>query len=189
MAQRAEQAPRQLPRQRPRNNEVSGCHYKAAAGSFASIVRESYLEKRMNPFRWSLSGLTDMLSVRRQARDSSRLRVSNLTRGTELANCMEVADTAAKRSKGLLGREQLSPGEGLWIVPCESVHTFWMRFPIDLVYLDRKKRIRKLRGEVRPWRMSICLTAHSILELPSGTIRLTQTQRGDVIEFSEVPLK
>jgi uncharacterized membrane protein (UPF0127 family) len=99
---------------------------------------------------------------------------------------MEVADTSAKRNVGLLGREQLSSGEGLWIRPCQAVHTFWMRFPIDLVYLDRKNRIRKLSDEVPAWRMSACLVAHSVIELPSGTIRNTQTQPGDTLEFSDV---
>jgi uncharacterized membrane protein (UPF0127 family) len=98
---------------------------------------------------------------------------------------MEVADTAAKRNKGLLGRACLAPGEGLWISPCEAVHTFWMQFPIDLVYLDRKNRIRKLVSAVPPWRLSACLRAHSVIELPSGTIRETQTQPGDTLEFSE----
>jgi uncharacterized membrane protein (UPF0127 family) len=101
-----------------------------------------------------------------------------------MATCMEVADSAAMRNKGLLGRKRISPGEGLWIIPCASVHTFWMRFSIDLVYLDRKKRIRKLRSDVRPWRLSACLWAHSVLELPPGTIRGTQTQYGDRLEFS-----
>jgi uncharacterized membrane protein (UPF0127 family) len=96
---------------------------------------------------------------------------------------MEVADGGAKRNKGLLGREGLSSGEGLWIIPCEAVHTFWMRFPIDLVYLDSKKRIRKLVNAVPPWRLSACLRAHSVLELPAGTIRATQTQPGDTLEF------
>jgi uncharacterized membrane protein (UPF0127 family) len=101
---------------------------------------------------------------------------------------MEVADSAAQRNKGLLGRERLSPGEGLWIIPCEAVHTFWMRFPIDLVYLDRKMRIRKLSSDVRPWRLSACLWAHSVLELPPGTIHATQTQYGDRLEFSNAPV-
>jgi uncharacterized membrane protein (UPF0127 family) len=96
---------------------------------------------------------------------------------------MEVADSGPKRNKGLLGRECLACGEGLWIMPCEAVHTFWMRFPIDLVYLDSKKRIRKLVSEVPPWRLSACLRAHSVLELPPGTIRDTQTQRGDALAF------
>jgi uncharacterized membrane protein (UPF0127 family) len=138
----------------------------------------------MNPFRWIAMGLRNLLASRRQAPQDMRLRVSNLTRNTVLATCMEVADSAAKRNKGLLGRERLAPGEGLWIRPCEAVHTFWMRFSIDLIYLDRKNRIRKLVSEVPPWRLSACLMAHSVLELPSGTIRETRTQPGDTLEFS-----
>jgi uncharacterized protein len=124
-----------------------------------------------------------MTSSHQPSRDT-RLRVSNLTRGTVLASCLEVADSGPKRSKGLLGRKGLAAGEGLWIVPCESVHTFFMQFPIDLVYLDRKNKVRKVCDSVRPWRLSACLAAHSILELPSGTIRNTQTQPGDTLEFA-----
>jgi len=114
----------------------------------------------------------------------ARLRVENVTRGTLLATRLEVADSGHKRNKGLLGRKGLAPGEGLWIVPCESVHTFFMQFPIDLVYLDRKNRVRKVRHSVPAWRLSACLTAHSILELPAGAIRDSQTQAGDTLEFS-----
>jgi uncharacterized membrane protein (UPF0127 family) len=114
----------------------------------------------------------------------ARLEVVNLTRGTVLATNLEVANTGAKRNKGLLGRNALGPGEGLWIIPCESVHTFFMQFTIDLVYLDRKHRIRKVKSDVRPWRMSACLSAHSILELPQGTIRASGSRKGDTIEFS-----
>ena len=113
-----------------------------------------------------------------------RLRVTNTARNTVLATCLEKAGTGATRSKGLLGREGLAPGGGLWIVPCESVHTFFMQFPIDLVYIDRSNRIKKLRSNVPPWRLSVCLSAHSILELPPGTIRSTLTQVGDTLEFA-----
>ena len=106
-----------------------------------------------------------------------------MTRGTVLATQLEAAHTGPTRRKGLLGRESLLPGEGLWIAPCESVHTFFMRFPIDLVYLDRENRIKKVRSSVGPWRLSACLTAHSILELPAGTIRETRTERGDTVEI------
>ncbi len=105
------------------------------------------------------------------------MKVSNLTRETVLASRVEVADHGAKRSKGLLGRDGLASGEGLWIVPCEAVHTFGMRFPIDLVYVDRSKRVRKVRSAVRPWRISACLTAHSIIELAAGTAMATRTVR------------
>jgi uncharacterized protein len=137
----------------------------------------------MNPFTWILSRLRKRPAPH-QTSPEALLQVSNLTRRSVLANRMEVADSAPKRSKGLLGREQFSVGEGLWIIPCEAVHTFAMSFPIDLVYLDREKRIKKLRSAVSPWRISACLTAHSVIELPSGTIRKTQTQAGDTLEFS-----
>jgi hypothetical protein len=115
---------------------------------------------------------------------NSRLQVRNATRGTVLATALEVADSGPKRNKGLLGRKGLDAGGGLWIVPCESVHTFFMQFPIDLIYLDRRNQIRKVRENVRPWRLSACLSAHSILELPAGTIHGTRTEKGDMLEFS-----
>src|SRR6516165_9881454 len=111
----------------------------------------------MNLTRWVL----DHFIRHRSATHDMRLRISNLTRQTELAHCVDVADDSAKRRNGLLGREGLSRGEGLWIVPCEAVHTFGMRFPIDLVFLDRANRIVKIRSDVGPWRLSGCLRAHS----------------------------
>lgn len=113
-----------------------------------------------------------------------RLKISNLTRNSVLAERAEVADRGATRRKGLLGREGLAVGEGMWILPCESVHTFGMKFAIDLVYIDRKQRVRKVRSAVQPWRMSACLTAHSVIELAAGTVVATRTSRGDVLEFS-----
>jgi uncharacterized membrane protein (UPF0127 family) len=142
----------------------------------------------MNPLRRIFLRLRDRLAPSRHATPNLRMQVSNLTRHTFLATCMEVADSGPKRNKGLLGRKQFSPGEGLWIVPCEAVHTFGMKFPIDLVYLDRKNRIRKLRCDVHPWRLSACFAAHSVLELPSGTIRETRTEPGDTLEFSSASL-
>ncbi len=114
----------------------------------------------------------------------SQLKVLNLTRHAVLADCVDVADNGTTRRKGLLGRSGLPAGEGLWIVPCESVHTFGMKFPIDLVYLDRKKKVKKVSSNVPPWRLSACLSAYSVLELASGTIHTTQTRPGDTLEFS-----
>ena len=108
-----------------------------------------------------------------------KVLVRNQTRKTVLAQAADVADSSAKRRTGLLKHERLEPGEGLWIVPCESVHTFFMKFPIDLVYLDKKKKVRKVRHAVPAWRLSACLSAHSILELPAGTAEKTGTQAGD----------
>jgi len=135
----------------------------------------------MNSLRKLWSGLRGR---RAEATPEIRIKVTNLTRNTDLATSMEVADTGPKRNKGLLGRQGLAPGGGLWIIPCESIHTFFMQFPIDLVYLDRENRIKKLRSAVGPWRLSACFFAHSVLELPAGAIRASQTQRGDSLEFS-----
>lgn len=115
-------------------------------------------------------------------------KIVNLTRHTILADCVEMASSGARRNKGLLGRDDLARGEGLWITPCEAVHTFFMRFSIDLVYLDRDKRVRKVRSHVTPWRMSACISAHSVVELASGTVCDTQTKPGDRLEFSPLAL-
>lgn len=109
--------------------------------------------------------------------------VRNLTRNTIVADNAEIADTSAKRRVGLLKHNRLDPGQGLWIVPCESVHSLLMKFAIDLVYLDRNLKVRKVRHRMAPWRMSACPTAHSILELPAGTVESTSTQPGDQLQF------
>jgi uncharacterized protein len=114
-----------------------------------------------------------------------KILVRNQTRNTVLADAAEVADTSAKRRTGLLKHDRLEPGQGLWIVPCESVHTFFMKFAIDLVYLDRRRKVRKVRHRVAPWRLSACLTAHSILELPAGSVEATGTRPGDQLEITE----
>jgi hypothetical protein len=138
----------------------------------------------MNPFSRIFGKARPSSTESDQPPLDARQHVSNVTRGTVLATRLEVADSGPKRNKGLLGRKGLAAGEGLWIVPCESVHTFFMQFAIDLVYLDRKNMVRKVRKGVQPWRLSACLTAHSILELPAGIINDTQTECGDLIEFS-----
>ena len=111
--------------------------------------------------------------------------VRNQTRNTVLADHAEVADTSAKRNTGLLKHKRLDPGQGMWIVPCKAVHSFWMRFAIDLVYLDRKKRVRKVRRRMVPWRLSGCLPAYSVLELPVGTIESSGTQPGDQLSLEK----
>jgi uncharacterized membrane protein (UPF0127 family) len=100
-----------------------------------------------------------------------------------LAVRAEIADTSAKRRTGLLKHTGLAPGEGLWIVPCEGVHTFAMKFTIDVVFLNRKYKILKIRPNMVKRRIALSLLAHSVLELPAGTLEETGTQRGDQLEF------
>lgn len=115
-----------------------------------------------------------------------KILVRNQTRDTLLASAAEMADTSAKRRTGLLKHARLAPGEGLWIVPCEAVHSFGMKFAIDVLFLDRSKKIRKARPNMIPRRMSICFPAHSVLELPAGTIASTLTQSGDQLHFEKL---
>ena len=116
---------------------------------------------------------------------SLKIVVRNQTRNTVLADAAEVADSSEKRRMGLLKHASLEPGYGLWIVPCESVHSFFMKFAIDLVYLDRNKKVRKVRHSMVPWRVSACLSAHSILELPAGVAAASGTEPGDQLEIVE----
>ena len=114
------------------------------------------------------------------------IRVRNLTRDATLAEHADVADTSAKRRTGLLKHTGLAPGEGLWIAPCEAVHSFFMKFTIDVLYLDNKLRVRKVRPKLVPWRISACLLADSVLELPAGTIAATATERGDQLQIEKL---
>jgi uncharacterized protein len=115
-----------------------------------------------------------------------KVLVRNQTRATILGEAIDVADTSEKRRTGLLKHKGLEAGEGLWINPCESVHTFFMKFPIDLVYLDKKRKVRKVRNAVPAWRLSACLVAESVLELPAGTARRTGTEQGDELVFEKL---
>ena len=112
------------------------------------------------------------------------MRIHNVTRGKELANSARAARSYWARLVGLLGRSSLKPGEALLIEPCSSVHTFFMRFTIDVVYLDRSHRVVKAVSALRPFRMSMgAKGAHAVIELPSGTVASTQLAVGDELAF------
>ena len=74
----------------------------------------------------------------------------------------------------------------MWIAPCEAVHTFAMKFTIDVLYLDKKKKVVKIRPNMVKSRISFCLSAHSVLELPAGMTEKTGTQVGDELEFEKI---
>ena len=114
-----------------------------------------------------------------------RLRVKNLTRNVLIADRADIADTSAKRRTGLLKRTGLDKGEGLWIAPCEGVHTFGMKFPIDVLFLNKKREVLKVRPNMVRGRISFSLLAHSFLELPAGTAEATGTAAGDQLEFEK----
>jgi uncharacterized membrane protein (UPF0127 family) len=111
----------------------------------------------------------------------------NRTRDAYLARHLRVAETHWSRFCGLMGTDARSftAGQGLWIVPSRGVHTFAMRFPIDVVYLDSDKVIVYLEENLKPWRLApVRLRATSVLELPGNTLTSTQTEIGDKIEIA-----
>jgi uncharacterized protein len=110
-------------------------------------------------------------------------RVSNITRRSVLADRAERAGTFWQRLKGLLGRSQLYPGEGLHLTPCRSIHTFFMRFPIDVVFLDERGTVLRISSAVAPWRGLVCTEAKSALELPAGTAEASGTRTSDELSF------
>jgi hypothetical protein len=113
----------------------------------------------------------------------SYLVAYNRTRGALVADKVELADDYASRQRGLLGRDSLGRGEGLWIVPCPMIHTFFMRFSIDVVFLDRALRAVRVIEDIPPWRLSPWVwRARSVLELPGGSLKGT-VREGDQLEM------
>src|SRR5215470_7123096 len=116
----------------------------------------------------------------------SFLRARNVTRATIVAERVEVAETSETRRRGLLGRTGLEPGTGLWLVPCEWVHMFGMKFPIDIVVLDKHNVVVGVQEALKPgWIGRIFWRAHSTLELPVGTIRAAGIVKGDQIAWED----
>jgi hypothetical protein len=90
--------------------------------------------------------------------------------GAVLADRLRVAETHWTRFRGLLGTASLPAGDGLWIRPCRQVHMFWMRYAIDVVFLDDALAVVAVTPDLRPWRISpLVKAATSVLELPAGT--------------------
>jgi len=111
------------------------------------------------------------------------LMAYNATRNAPIAAKVEKADTSASRNKGLLGRASLPADEALWIVPCPMIHTFFMQFPIDVLFLDTNLTVRRVIEDLRPWRLSpYVFSAHSVLELQGGVLK-GSVSVGDKLEM------
>jgi hypothetical protein len=114
----------------------------------------------------------------------SRLIAINSTRGVRLTECARLADTFSTRLIGLLCDRQLQYGDGLWLIPCNSIHSLGMKFAFDAIFLDPKLQVVHLISDMKPWRISkMVFSARSVLELPSGLISQTATQLGDQFEM------
>lgn len=110
--------------------------------------------------------------------------VRNAHTGVLMAADLEIAATRKARRRGLMGRDALAPGSGLWIVPSRGVHTCGMRFAIDVVALDARGVVVDVVTDLRPWRLRLPRPGtFGVLELPAGTVMKSRTRLGHRIEF------
>lgn len=103
-----------------------------------------------------------------------------------IAERVEVANTFFSRLKGLLGRDALPEGEGLYIVPCDAIHMMGMRFAIDTVFVDRSLTVLSVVPDVPIGGKASCRGAHGVFELPAGTAARCGVSRGDKLVMSPI---
>lgn len=112
------------------------------------------------------------------------MRIINLTRSTTLAENAMVAEGFLARLIGLLNKQGLEPGQGLVLKPCNSIHTFFMRFSIDVVFVDKENRVIKAIPNLNPFQLTyIYFRAKLAIELPLNTIFSSRTTEGDMLSF------
>ena len=118
-------------------------------------------------------------------REMPWVRVANATRDTVVADRVRVASTSVDRSVGLLRTPALTRGDGLWIERSPSIHMFFMKYPIDAVFVDKDFRVRKIVANLRPWRVVWWARgARDCLELPAGAAAESGTQVGDQLRIT-----
>ena len=117
---------------------------------------------------------------------AGRFGLFNRRTGEAVATRLVPAFDSASRRKGLLGRPGLDEGEGLVIAPCSSVHTAFMRFPLDLLFLDRTGRVVGASTEVPPWRIRLAWRGFAVVEVAAGTLRRSDTRCGDTVELRTI---
>jgi uncharacterized membrane protein (UPF0127 family) len=110
------------------------------------------------------------------------MQLFNKTKNIILAKDIVLADTPFKRMKGLLGRKGLREGEGLAIIPCSAVHTFFMSFCIDIIFADKGMKVIKTISSLKPFSLTPPIfRSYLAIELPAGILRKTATAKGDTL--------
>lgn len=125
--------------------------------------------------------MAHLLSTHRRESPLTTLTVERT--GEPLATTLEIAMDSQSRKKGLLGRDSLDRGHAFVIAPCQGVHTFGMRFPIDVVAVTRDGRVVKTRANVRPNRIVMAWSAFAIIELRANSLRASDLIVGDQLRF------
>jgi uncharacterized membrane protein (UPF0127 family) len=120
------------------------------------------------------------------------VRIENVSKGTQIADRAHLARSMWSRTLGLMGKAGLEQGGGLIIEPCSSIHTLFMRFPIDVIYCDSERRVVRTVAALKPWRLnssgSLLGGARYTIELPAGAIEASHTLTGDQLAFEDAPL-
>jgi uncharacterized protein len=106
--------------------------------------------------------------------------------GSAVCERCALADTPLRRLRGLLGRKGLESGEGILLRPAPAIHTWFMRFPIDAVFVARDLTVLKIAPDLPPWRMARCKGARAVLELPAGEAHARRLGPGERLEISDV---
>lgn len=110
--------------------------------------------------------------------------VVNRSKDEVLAEYVILADSLWPRMKGLLGTSELAPGHGLILDPCNSIHTFFMAYAIDVIFVDKSHKIVEIMPAVKPWRLTrMIMKAHCVVELPAGSLEGTNAEVGDQLEW------
>lgn len=114
------------------------------------------------------------------------IRVDNVTRGTMLGERVRVASSSADRTVGLLRTPEVKPGEGLWIERSPSIHMFFMKYPIDAVFVSKDLRVAKIAHGLKPWRVVWWARgARDCLELRAGAAAASRTEVGDQLRLAD----
>jgi hypothetical protein len=114
------------------------------------------------------------------------VRLIHIRTGREIAR-LEIARSTLERMRGLLGRSGLPPGEGMLIERCASIHTFFMKFALDVIFLDSEWEVRRVVRGLRAWRMAGSLGASRVVELAAGALEGTDLATGDALKIEEIP--
>ena len=112
---------------------------------------------------------------------STKLVIRNLRNQRRVADALVAAFDSKARRTGLLRHEAFPEGSAMLIAPTNAVHTFFMRFPIDIAFVTREGRVVKTYAMLRPWRVAAAFGAHAVVELPAGTLARCDTVAGDTL--------
>lgn len=109
-------------------------------------------------------------------------RLENRTKNRIICENLSIADSILSRGIGLMGQQNLPQGHGLWLKPGNSIHTCFMKFPIDCVFVDKELKVKALRENLAPWKFVWPVwSARSVFEFPAGTIRQNEIEEGDLL--------